>query len=227
MKNPKITVSKNGPYQVSGSLPLSEEKIVPDENGDPLKWEKGKDYPQKRSYDLCRCGQSKHKPFCDGSHAYASFDGTETADQKKYLEQAEKTEGPDLELTDAVKFCSSAKFCQRAGGTWELTKNSNDPKSKETAIQQACDCPSGRLVAWDKKTSQPIEPELEPSVSLEENPSEGVSGPIRVKGGVSVESADGKQYEIRNRATLCRCGKSKNKPFCDGVHLDVGFNSQK
>ena len=39
-----------------------------------------------------------------------------------------------------------------------------------------------------------------------------------------IESADGKKYEIRNRVTLCRCGKSNNKPFCDGNHLQSRFN---
>jgi len=227
MEKPRIKVSKNGPYQVSGNLPLGKEMIISDENGDPLKWKKGEKYPDRKEYNLCRCGQSKHKPFCDQTHAYIGFDGTETADAKKYLEQAEKTEGPELDLTDAVKFCSSAKFCQRAGGTWELTKNSGDPKAKETAIEQACNCPSGRLVAWNKKTGQPIEPELAPSITLEEVPSKEVSGPIRVKGKVSVESSAGTIYEIRNRVTFCRCGKSKNKPFCDGTHLDISFSSEK
>ncbi|MCJ7713336.1 CDGSH iron-sulfur domain-containing protein, partial [Candidatus Bathyarchaeota archaeon] len=51
-----------------------------------------------------------------------------------------------------------------------------------------------------------------------------VSGPIWVKGGVIVESSDGTSYEVRNRQTLCRCGKSENKPFCDGTHIKAGFN---
>ncbi len=34
-----------------------------------------------------------------------------------------------------------------------------------------------------------------------------------------VKSATGKTYERRNRVTLCRCGRSVNKPFCDGSHL--------
>ena len=45
-----------------------------------------------------------------------------------------------------------------------------------------------------------------------------VSGPIYVRGGIPVVSADGKTYEIRNRVTLCRCGRSDNKPFCNGSH---------
>jgi len=39
-----------------------------------------------------------------------------------------------------------------------------------------------------------------------------------------VESSDGTVYESRNRATLCRCGKSLNKPYCDGTHIMAGFN---
>ncbi|MFZ2073841.1 MAG: CDGSH iron-sulfur domain-containing protein [Methanoregula sp.] len=39
-----------------------------------------------------------------------------------------------------------------------------------------------------------------------------------MRGGIPVVSADRKPYHIRNRLTLCRCGKSQNKPFCDGSH---------
>ena len=36
-------------------------------------------------------------------------------------------------------------------------------------------------------------------------------------------SADGFEYEVRNRVTLCRCGQSQNKPFCDGTHAQTKF----
>jgi CDGSH-type Zn-finger protein len=45
-----------------------------------------------------------------------------------------------------------------------------------------------------------------------------------VRGGVPVIGAEGFRYEIRNRVTLCRCGVSQNKPFCDGSHAKVGFS---
>jgi CDGSH-type Zn-finger protein len=133
-------------------------------------------------------------------------------------------EGPTLRLKDASALCSSARFCHRGGGTWELTDNSDNPKARELAIEEACNCPSGRLVQWDKKTRRVIEQEFEKSISLVEDPQNRVSGPIWLKGGVPVQSSDGNTYEVRNRVTLCRCGKSKNKPFCDGSHIDEGFD---
>ena len=180
-------------------------------------------YSIQESYALCRCGQSKTKPYCDGTHAKIGFDGTETASKKKYLEQAEKISGPDLILTDAQAFCSTARFCYRAGGVWKLTRESNKPELKEIAIQETCNCPSGRLVAWDKKTGKPIELKFAPSISLIEDPQEKVSGPIWIKGRVPLESSDGTKYEKRNCMTLCRCGKSDNKPFCDGTHIAIKF----
>jgi len=146
------------------------------------------------------------------------FDGTETASHASYLEQAEEIKGPDLKLTDSQSFCASARFCHRAGGTWNLTKQSGDPRAKKTAIEESCDCPSGRLVTWDNN-GKAIEPGFEPSIGLVKDTQAGKMGPLWVRGGIPVESAGGKTYEVRNRVTLCRCGKSSNKPFCDGSHL--------
>jgi CDGSH-type Zn-finger protein len=220
---PNVKVTKNGPYQVSGGLPLGKDIILCDEQGDPAEWKKGKKYQDKESYSLCRCGGSKDKPYCDGTHAKTGFDGTETASRKKYSEQAEKINGPGLVLTDAQDLCAVGRFCHRKGGTWDLTEKSDDQDCKETAIQEACDCPSGRLVACDKKSGKPIEHKFEQSISLVEDPIKKVSGPIWLKGGIALESSDGTKYETRNRVTLCRCGKSSNKPLCNGSHIKAGF----
>lgn len=223
----KIAIIKNGSYLIFGNLPLAKEIIVPDSKGDPIRWSKADEYPIQESYDLCRCGQSKNKPYCDGAHVKIGFDGTETASKKKYLEQAKKILGPNLILTDAQALCSVARFCHRAGGVWKLTRESNKPELKETPIQETFDCPSGRLVAWNKKTEKPIELKYKPSISLVEDPQKKVSGPIWVKGKVTLESSDGTNYEKRNYMTLCRCGKSGNKPFCDGTHISIKFKDNK
>jgi len=203
---------------VSGVVPLSEQIISVDVEGQCHDWREGKKYPLQENYSLCRCGHSKNKPFCDGTHTKIKFDGTETASRESYLEQAVITSGPNLTLTDVENLCATARFCHRAGGTWELTEQSGNPEARRAAIEEACDCPSGRLVVWDK-AGKAIEPDIKPSIGLVNDAPEGVMGPIWVRGGIPIESADGTAYEVRNRVTLCACGKSSNKPFCDGSHL--------
>jgi CDGSH-type Zn-finger protein len=221
----KVTITKNGPYLVSGGLPLQKEIIVYDEReGCPDEWESGEKYPGQETYALCRCGGSKSKPFCDGTHAKEGFDGTETASRKKYMAQAQAVDGKDIMLLDVNHLCARARFCHQAGGVWELVSNQKDPETIELATKIAGQCPSGRLVIFDKKTESTMEPEFDPAVSLVEDPDKGVSGPVWLKGGVALESDDGKKYETRNRVTLCRCGQSENKPYCDGSHIDCGFN---
>lgn len=218
--NIKIKVNEDGPYTVSGGIPLADQILVPDAEGLSTGWHTGKQYPIKEEYDLCRCGHSKTKPFCDGTHCEIFFDGTETASRKPFIEQIEpKTIGPELELTDVVALCALARFCDRAGGAWDNTRASNNPAAKKIALQETGDCPAGRLVLHDK-AGNAIEPAFQPSIGLVIDPVVNVQGPIWVRGGIPVEAADGYVYEIRNRVTLCRCRKSANKPFCDGKHVD-------
>lgn len=213
----KVEVTRDGPYVVSGGLPLTQQTIVCDPAGDPKEWRTGREYPRQEQYALCRCGRSEGKPFCDGTHVYVNFDGAETASREPYLEQADLVDGPALQLTDKKVLCAGAGFCSRDGGTWDLTKRSDDPEARKAAIEEAGACPSGRLVVWNKD-GEAIEPDLEPSIGLIEGPKTGMRGPIWVRGGIPIEGANGAAYEMRNRVTLCRCGRSSNKPFCDGSH---------
>ena len=215
----KVKVTKDGPYLVAGGVPLSEQKIGVDSDGQCRGWEEGQRYPVQERYALCRCGHSRQQPYCDGTHAGIRFRGTETAANTPYMDQATVYEGPGLRLTDAEGYCVGARFCHRDGSAWDLTRDSADPVAKQTAVEESCDCPSGRLVAWEKGR-QAIEPDLEPSIGLVEDTQARKMGPIWVRGRIPVESAEGEVYEIRNRVTLCRCGRSSNKPFCDGSHLD-------
>jgi CDGSH-type Zn-finger protein len=224
-KNQRIKVTKDGPYIVTGNVPLEQENIVIGGDGEPSCWEKGPSFPHGETYALCRCGASKTKPFCDGSHFAEAFDGTETASHEPYLEQAEKTCGPGVDLTWSQELCAVACFCHRGEEAWGYAERSDNAEARKAAIEEACACPSGSLVAWDKESGKAIEPEFEPSISLVENPQTGTSGPIWVKGRIPIESADGHEYEQRNRVTLCRCGQSNKKPFCDGTHVSIKFRS--
>lgn len=222
----KIKVTQNGPYLVTGKIPLIQETIVCDKEDNPVRYEKNKEFPLQESYALCRCGRSKNPPFCDGTHLKIHFDGTETADHQLYKDKAEVIKGPNLNLADCQELCASARFCHRGGGTWNLTENSDNSDSKKLAIEEAGLCPSGRLVALDKKNGQAMEPKFKEEISVLEDPEAGVSGPLRIKGGIPIESADGFLYEKRNRVTLCRCGASANKPFCDSTHIKIGFKAK-
>jgi len=221
----KIVVETDGPYRVTGGVPLAKQIIEVDGEGQSIEWREGDRYPAQATYELCRCGQSHDKPFCDGSHEEAGFDGTETASRAPYLEQAERFDGPEMELTDAEPLCAYARFCDPHGQIWNLIGQTNGEEARGLVRHEAGHCPAGRLVAWEKQSGQPLEPDLPPSIGLVEDPQMGVSGPIWVRGGIGVASADGTLYEVRNRQTLCRCGASSNKPFCDGSHASAGFKA--
>lgn len=223
-KKSKIKISNAGPYIVSGNVPLSEKIIIPKGRG--YEFIEGRELPQSEEYALCRCGKSKNAPFCDGSHEKAGFIGAETASKDKYEDRAELLEGSSIDLLDDNR-CAFARFCHRENGdVWELTENSGNEENRKEAIQAASDCPAGRLVAMDKN-GEMIEPSYEPSIDIIQDPEKGVSGGIFVKGNIQIESADGHIYETRNRVTLCRCGKSSNKPFCDATHVSIKFSDKQ
>jgi len=219
----RIRISKDGPYLVSGSVPMSVESIISDADGESESWCVESQLPERASCGLCRCGKSDSKPFCDGSHSVIGFDGTETADRAPYLERAEVLLGPRVDVADQKDLCADARFCHRDGAVWHRV-GEDSAGAARTVVDECALCPSGRYTALDKATGAPLEPKLTPSIAFVQDPHEKVSGPIWVRGGVTIQSADGSEYEVRNRVTLCRCGQSSKKPFCDGTHLGCGFH---
>jgi len=219
----KIKIVKDGPYIVSGGVPLAEKIIVA--KGKKYEYQLGRELPQAETYALCRCGKSKNTPFCDGTHMESHFQGEETASKEKYLDRTEFFKGPGVDLLDDDR-CAFARFCHRdSGNAWELTELSDNEEYIAEAIRAACDCPAGRLTAVDKDGTI-IEAELVPEIDIIQDPERGASAGIFVKGYIPIESADGSVYEVRNRAALCRCGKSRNMPFCDATHITVRFNDK-
>lgn len=217
-----IKVTKDGPYFVYGK-PLINEKIIISDN-DCIAF----DYADGRVFEvksepvcLCRCGKTKTPPFCDGTHNNCNFDGTETASFEPFINNAVKYEGKNLVLYDNEKYCALARFCDAYGTIWNLILN-GDKKSDELAIKEADLCPSGRLIIYDKEGNI-LEKKLSAEISVLEDQCYRVSGPLWLQGNIRVESADGRSYEIRSKQTLCRCGNSKNKPFCDCSHKHKNF----
>jgi hypothetical protein len=129
-------------------------------------------------------------------------------------------------LEDAQKLCAFARFCDPHGQVWHLVGKSDEPRAAKLVEHEAGHCPSGRLVAKRRGATQAIEPRFEPSIGLVQDTAQKISGPIWVRGGIPVISADGHTQEARNRVTLCRCGASSNKPFCDGSHASIRFTDR-
>jgi CDGSH-type Zn-finger protein len=226
-KPTKISITENGPYLVVGGVPLANQHIVTNEEGESLEWREGTRFAQTENYALCRCGHSAKKPFCDGTHQRIGFDGTETASREAFADQAERFEGPSQILEDAQPLCAFARFCDPHGQVWNLVEESDQAPARKLVEHESGHCPSGRLVARDRKTGAAFEPHFAPSIGLVQDTARQVSGPLWVRGGVPVIGADGETYEVRNRVTLCRCGASRNKPFCDGSHAAIGFTDQR
>lgn len=80
-------------------------------------------------------------------------------------------------------------------------------------------CPSGALSYTTEAGGEPEEGKRGPRVTV------AVDAPYHTR-GVQIVSGDGEPYDLRERQTLCRCGGSRNKPFCDGTHWYIGFKHQ-
>lgn len=218
-----IKIVKGGPYIVSGSVPIYEKVITPE--GEGYIWTDGKDIEQKEKYTLCRCGRSKTSPFCDGSHSKSiAFGGREKADMAPYDKRVKVLEGETLDLRDDGR-CALGRFCHTdLGKVWTLVKNSGNSECREMAIRAACECPAGRLTAYDKD-GKPYEDVLEKEIVVIQDPEKNCSGGYYVKGGIKLISAEGREYEVRNRYVLCRCGHSRDMPFCDASHIGYRFKA--
>ncbi len=228
----KVVVSARGPYLLYGKAPIAQQFIMPDQMGESWFYQQGREYTSNEKDDessdtpvaLCRCGASRDKPFCDGAHLHAEWDGSLTAPMDRLLDGARYFEGEELLLSDNERYCCYARFCHPGGGAWQLTEASSDPEARDLAIREASMCPSARLMAWGRGADTPYEFDFERSVGLLEDPAIECSGGIWLRGGIPVEREDGERYEVRNRVVLCRCGKSHNKPYCDGAHAAQMWN---
>ena len=216
---PRIRVSDHGPYLVSGAPQLTTRTPFLDEHGDAVAWTEGAVHKTRDTYVLCRCGQSRDKPFCDGSHQKVGFDGTCTADRAPGAARRKVYGGVGIVMTDDESLCAGYAFCDPHGGVWTEIAQTADPAIRARVERQIADCPSGRLQYARSANGAPVETPYPPTIATIPN------GALWVLGGVPVETADGFTYEVRNRQLLCRCGASENKPFCDGSHRRVKFQA--
>ena len=85
----------------------------------------------------------------------------------------------------------------------------------EKIIEVVSKCPSGALEVKDAEGNRLDRVPDTPEMTVV------TDGPLKIRGRVKVQAASGSMDEV-TRATLCRCGASKNKPFCDNSHFELG-----
>jgi CDGSH-type Zn-finger protein len=218
----RIVVQPDGPYRVYGGIPLVRKTQVVSEQGEPLTWRRDETIETGETYELCRCGHSQDKPFCDSTHRAVEFDGTETADTRPTAARQLIYPGSTgiVVKTDGW-LCMNSGFCgNRLGHIRQLVRSTDDVNIRSHVIAMVERCPAGSLTYAMAPGDPDIEPDLPQQIAVTiEITSDGpIEGPLWVTGNIAVERADGQPFEKRNRVTLCNCGRSKSKPLCDGAH---------
>jgi CDGSH-type Zn-finger protein/uncharacterized Fe-S cluster protein YjdI len=218
----KIVIEPDGPYQVYGGVPLVRKTQIVSDRGEPLTWRRDETIETGDTYDLCRCGQSGDKPFCNSTHRTAKFDGAETAETRPTAARQLIYPGSTgiIVKTDGW-LCMNSGFCaNRLIKIRQLAANTDDINARSQVIAMVERCPSGSLTYAMAPNEADIEPDLpeQIAVTTELTASGPIDGPLWVTGGIPIERADGEPFESRNRVTLCNCGRSQNKPLCDGTH---------
>ena len=219
----KIEIIKDGPYYVSGGVPLVRKTQIVSEHGEPLTWKKEGTTECDEEYALCRCGQSANKPFCDGTHHQAPFDGSERADTSpREPGLIGLNFGRKIVVERDASVCMLSGFCgfENTSLPALVSRANEDTQVRALVIAIVERCPSGALTYRLDAEEPDIEPDLPLQIAetIEITEYGPIRGPLWVTGGIAVERADGKPFEPRNRVTLCNCGKSGNKPLCDGTH---------
>lgn len=206
MPTPKITALDNGPLLIEGTDAV-------------IRYTDGKRFPIDGKTALCRCGASKNKPFCDGSHKSNGFRSAKDPDRTP--DQLERHDGNGLTVLDNRGLCAHAGRCTdglptvfRLGTEPWIAATEEDAETIAKTIQQ---CPSGAL-SYEINERLYRDRGGDPVVAL------SPKGPYVVRGGAQLVGAELNEGGTTDHMTLCRCGKSTNKPFCSGAHWNVQFD---
>jgi len=175
-----------------------------------------------RTMVLCRCGKSGSKPHCDGTHTKIDFNSSKI--EGRQPNRVDNYVGKEITIHDNRGVCSHAGYCtDNLLSVWRMqTEPWIDPDgaSVEEIIRVIEMCPSGAL-SYTLKGIKHDAVEREPGISLRKD------GPYCVEGGIELEDYNGSTPESNEHYALCRCGGSKNKPFCDGTHWYINFKDEE
>ncbi|MDQ3838200.1 MAG: CDGSH iron-sulfur domain-containing protein [Thermoproteota archaeon] len=228
-EKPKILPLSNGPYYL---LNDTQPKVV--EN---LRNSKGESLSNIQGVSLCRCGASNNKPFCDGTHGTIGFstenrttvnDNDNNNKGSGYIKDKRKNYvGKEITIHDNRRICSHAAECvNNLASVFKFNSRpwiNPDSARTEEIIDTIRKCPSGALSYSINGIEYRDPNEREPMVTVSKD------GPYLITGGMdligdNIQWAEGASKE---HYTLCRCGASNNKPFCDGMHKTVNFKDEK
>lgn len=222
---PKILPLPNGPYYLINDMQPKVVYNLQNFKGEPLSTTVG--------IALCRCGASKNKPFCDGTHNVIGFSSAnrtldENHDTKKTAIKDKRRDYPGKEITvhDNRKICSHAAECvNNLSSVFKLGSRpwiNPDASKMNDIIDVVRRCPSGALsYSIDGVEYRDPEEQRNPIVTVLKN------GPYHITGGIELigENIQFGEGASKEHYTLCRCGASENKPFCDGAHKSSKFNA--
>lgn len=121
------------------------------------------------------------------------------------------------------ELCIHSKNCVNGlPGVFDVDKRpwiNAEGASTEEIIAHVANCPSGALTTYRNTEQEVEEPPAPEALACRVMP----NGPLLVTGSIKIEMPEGEVVERATRTAFCRCGASKNKPFCDGAHSDIGF----
>lgn len=207
-KQPEIVFTQYTPYMVTDL------ENFEDAEGNKL--------PIQRVMSLCRCGVSKRKPYCDGSHARIGFSGEKQPGRLK--DKVRDYVGKEITIHDNRGVCAHDTSCIKCLPS--VFKKDEKPwidpdgASVKEIIETIEQCPSGAL-SYTIGSRRYQDLEREPKIIVAKN------GALEVQGGILLKDDMDSTPESKEHYTLCRCGASKNKPFCDGAHWDIEFDDEK
>ncbi|SHM85188.1 CDGSH iron-sulfur domain-containing protein [Actinacidiphila paucisporea] len=209
-----IMPAPDGPYLVTDA------RYVTDHLGEPV--------ATTPTTALCRCGASALKPLCDGTHATTGF--TSGKDPKRVPDHRETHVGQQVDVLDNRGICQHSGYCtDRLASVFHQRGEPFVTPSggrMDEIVRAVRDCPSGALsFAIDQVEARDAVDRhgtREPAIEVSKD------GPYRVTGAIPLVQEDGTAVPRDQGASLehyalCRCGQSRNKPFCSGMHWYVGF----
>jgi len=230
-EKPKIMPLPNGPYYLLNDMKPKIVENLQNSKGEPLSTVSG--------VALCRCGASNNKPFCDGTHGTIGFSsenkGTEkdvSGEEKNKVIKDKRKDYAAKKITvhDNRRICSHAAECvNNLPSVFRLNARpwiDPDSANVEEVINTIRKCPSGALSYSIDGIEHRDQNDRDPMVTVSKD------GPYLITGGVELIGGDANNIiqfgdgASKEHYTLCRCGASNNKPFCDGMHKVINFKDE-